>query len=156
MKRALILILLASCSGFAQDSEKVKTSQSASAGGGVIAWRGFETSSGAPVQGAPYSATISNELIQTLADGNRIVQTSSGTTARDFQGRTRQDAMLPPIGNLSAANAPRLVFIQDPVAQTAYTLNLTDRTAQKMAIPPPAPAKPPHTHHPPTSFIQMS
>jgi hypothetical protein len=74
-------------------------------------------------------------MVQTLADGNRIVQTSTGTTVRDFQGRTRQDAPLPAIGNLSAANAPHLVFIQDPVAQTSYTLNLTDKTAQKMPMP---------------------
>ena len=39
---------------------------------------------------------------------------------------------MPPIGNLSAADAPHIVFIQDPVSQTAYTLNLTDKTAQKM------------------------
>jgi hypothetical protein len=86
----------------------------------------------APIQGAPYSATITNENIQTLEDGNRIVQSTTGNTARDSLGRTRQDASLPAIGNLSAANAPHLVFIQDPVAQTAYTLNLTDKTAQKM------------------------
>lgn len=134
MKGTLTLILVLSSYGFGQDSAKVMTS--GSAGGGVVAWRGIETSSGTPVQGAPYSATISNELIQTLADGNRIVQSSTGTTARDSQGRTRQDAMLPPIGNLSAADAPRLVFIQDPVAQASYTLNLTDKTAQKMAMPP--------------------
>jgi hypothetical protein len=90
----------------------------------------------APVQGAPYSATITNESVQTLSDGTRITQTTSGTIARDSQGRTRQDASLPAIGNLSAADAPHLVFIQDPVAQTAYTLNLTDKTAQKMpALP---------------------
>src|SRR5246127_5435023 len=90
-----------------------------------------------PVQGAPYSATITNESIQTLADGNRLVQTSTGTTARDSQGRTRQDTVLPAIGNLSAANAPHLVFIHDPVAQTSYTLNLSEKTAQKMpALPP--------------------
>src|SRR6202043_1737649 len=71
------------------------------------------------VQGAPYSATITNESVQTLADGNRIVQTSTGTTARDSQGRTRQDTVLPAIGNLSAANAPHLIFIHDPVAQTS-------------------------------------
>jgi hypothetical protein len=90
---------------------------------------------GAPVQGAPYSATITNESVQTLSDGTHIVQTSTGTTARDAQGRTRQDAALPPIGNLSAANAPHLVFIMDPVAQMSYTLNLTDKTAQKMPMP---------------------
>jgi hypothetical protein len=88
----------------------------------------------ATVQGAPYSATISNESVQTLADGNRIVQNNTGTTARDSQGRTRQDAMLPTIGNLSAANAPHLVFILDPVAQVSYTLNLTDKTAQKVGM----------------------
>jgi len=86
----------------------------------------------APVTGAPYSATITNEFVQTLADGNRIVNNSSGTVARDSQGRTRQDAPIPSIGNVSAANAPHIVFIQDPVAQVAYTLNLTDKTAQKM------------------------
>jgi len=93
-----------------------------------MAFGGFDR---APIQGAPYSATITNESIQTLADGNRIVQTSTGTTARDSQGRTRHDTALPAIGNLSAANAPRLIFLQDPVAQTSYTLNLTDKTAQK-------------------------
>ncbi len=92
----------------------------------------FDRGASTPVQGAPYSATITNELVQTLADGNRIVQTSNGSTARDSQGRTRQETVLPPIGNLSAANAPRLVFIHDTVAQTSYTLNLTDKTAQKI------------------------
>ena len=96
----------------------------------------------APVQGAPYSGTITNESVQTLADGTRIIQTSTGSTARDSQGRTRQDTPLPTIGNLSAAEAPHLVIIQDPVAQVAYTLNLTDKTAQKMPTPPPLPALP--------------
>ena len=90
-----------------------------------------------PVQGAPYSATITNESVQTLSDGNRIVQTSTGTTARDSQGRTRQDTVLPAIGNLSAANAPHLVFIHDPVAQVSYVLNLTEKTAQKLPMLPP-------------------
>src|SRR5260370_39707021 len=79
---------------------------------------------------------MNNESIQTLADGNRIVQTSTGTIARDSQGRTRQDAALPTIGNLSAASAPHLVFIQDPVAGTSSTLNLTDNTAGKNPAPP--------------------
>jgi hypothetical protein len=99
---------------------------------------------GAPVQGAPYSATITNESIQTLADGTRIVQTTNGNVARDSQGRTRQDASLPTIGNLSASDAPHLVFIQDPVSQASYTLNLTDKTAQKMPAFPPRPALAPN------------
>jgi hypothetical protein len=137
MKRALIpvMILASSSCVFAQESGNAVFYQSAgpvtTVGVGVLG-----KPPGAPVQGAPYSATITNENIQTLGDGTRIVQTSSGNIARDSAGRTRQDTSLPALGNLSAADAPHLVFIQDPVAQTAYTLNLTDKTAQKMpALP---------------------
>jgi hypothetical protein len=42
---------------------------------------------------------------------------------------------LPAIGNLSATNAPHIVFIMDPVAQMSYNLNLTDKTAQKLSMP---------------------
>jgi hypothetical protein len=103
-------------------------------GGAVRAGIG-EKISRTPVLGAPYSATITNESSQLLADGNRITQSSSGTTARDSQGRTRQDAPLPAIGNMAAANAPHLVFINDPVGQKTYTLNLTEKTAQSFAVP---------------------
>src|SRR5580693_2657683 len=111
-------------------------------GGNTTIYSGQVTSTisakSTPVQGAPYSATITNESVQTLADGNRIVQSSTGSTARDTQGRTRQDTVLPAIGNLSAANAPHLVFIQDPVAQASYTLNLSDKTAVQLPpLPPP-------------------
>lgn len=134
MKTTLILILATSCLAFAQDGGNV-TYQTA--GPAVAAWGPIERVPRAPVKGAPYSATITNESTQTLADGNRIVQTNTGTIARDSQGRTRQDAALPAIGNLSAANAPHLVFLQDPVAHTSYTLNLTDKTARKNPMPPP-------------------
>jgi len=131
MKRALLLALVVSFSAFAQEKSNFIYQTTGAVGGVAVA------GSSAPVQGAPYTATITNESVQTLADGNRIVQTSTGTTARDSQGRTRQDTALPPLGNLSAANAPHLVFIHDPVAQASYSLNLTDKTAQKMPIPPP-------------------
>jgi len=98
-----------------------------------------------PVLGSPYSATVINESVQTLADGNRIVQKSTGTTARDSEGRTRNDAALPMIGNMSPASAPHLVFIVDPVAQASYTLNLDEKTAHVMGgkiLAGPAPAGP--------------
>jgi hypothetical protein len=98
------------------------------AGGGVAAF----ASAAHPVVGAPYSATVTNESVQTLADGNRIVQKTTGSTARDSEGRTRNDASLPMIGNMSPAGAPHLVFIVDPVAQTSYTLNLEEKTAHVM------------------------
>jgi hypothetical protein len=134
MKRTLILILAASFGAFAQEGGNVMYQSAGPAG--AIAWGSFEKGPTAPVKGAPYSATMNNESIQTLADGNRIVQTNTGTIARDSRGRSRQDAALPAIGNLSAASAPHLVFIQDPVAGTSYTLNLTDKTAWKNPTPP--------------------
>jgi hypothetical protein len=131
MKYALVVFLAASSCAFAQDTVKTNVLYQTSGAGVVTA--GAVRAFGAAVLGAPYSATITNESVQTLADGNRIIQNNSGTTARDSEGRTRQDAALPMIGNLSAANAPHIVFIMDPVAQISYTLNLTDKTAQKLA-----------------------
>ena len=154
IKRTLIFVLAASSCAFAQtaptggavffqSSVSVATVGAAPLNGG-----------GAPVVGAPYSATITNESIQSLPDGNRIVQNFTGTIARDSQGRTRQDAPLPVIGNLSAANAPHLIFIRDPVAQTSYTLNLTEKIAQKMPALPPLP--PGSAGGPGPVIIQMS
>jgi hypothetical protein len=130
----IFIILAVSSCAFAQDRGNVMYQSAGPAG--AIAFGSFEKGSAAPIKGAPYSATITNESTQTLADGNRIVQTNTGTIARDSQGRTRQDAPLPPIGNLSATNAPHIVFIQDPVAGTSFTLNLTDKTAWKNPMPP--------------------
>ena len=138
IKRACIFILAASSCAFAQQGRGVRVSQNGGLGPVTVGVGAFGKGAGAPVQGAPYSATITNESVQTLADGNRIVHNSTGTIARDSQGRTRRDTTLPAIGNLSFANAPHLIFIEDPVAQTAYTLNLTDKTAHKMPMPPAA------------------
>jgi hypothetical protein len=135
MKYALVLILAASPCAFGQDTPRTNVVYQ-STGSGVVTARAIGRGvPGTPVLGAPYSATISNESIQTLADASHIVQNTSGTTARDSQGRTRQDTTLPAIGNMSAADAPHLVFIMDPVSQTSYTLNLTDKTAQKISVP---------------------
>ena len=133
MKYALVFFLATSSCAFAQDTVRTNVLYQTSAAGVVTA--GGVRAFVAPIQGAPYSATITNESVQTLADGNRIIQNNSGTTARDSEGRTRQDAALPMIGNLSATNAPHIVFIMDPVAQVSYTLNLTDKTAQKLSLP---------------------
>jgi hypothetical protein len=140
MKHALIFLaaLAASTCAFAQEPGNAVFFQSQAVGPVTTVGMGMIAKGpGTPVQGAPYSATITNENIQTLEDGTHITQNTTGNIARDSRGRTRQDASLPSIGNLSAADAPHLVFIQDPVAQTAYTLNLTDKTAQKMPGPPP-------------------
>jgi hypothetical protein len=134
MQRTIILALIATSAVFAQpESKNVVFANKA------IALAGFGQVSDTPVQGAPYTATITNESVQTLADGNRIVQTSTGSIARDSLGRTRQDAPLPMIGNMAPANAPHIVFLRDPSAQASYILNLTDKTATKMPVMAPPP-----------------
>jgi hypothetical protein len=146
MKRALLLAVLSASCVWAQEKANVVYQTSGSVGqekGDVIYQTSGSVGAAAfvgpadAVLGAPYSATLTNESVQTLPDGGRIVQSSTGTTARDSQGRTRQDMALPALGNLAAANAAHLIFIQDPVAQVSYTLNLREKTAQKMpAVPP--------------------
>jgi len=137
MKRTLIFLVAAACSMMAQEAGTVAI-QAAPIRVSTMAFGAFGGPA-APIKGAPFTATLSNESVQTLADGTHITQGSSGSTARDSQGRTRQDAPLPSIGNLSATDAPHIVFIQDPVAGTSYTLNLTDKTAWKNPMPPPPP-----------------
>jgi hypothetical protein len=129
---ACIFILAAACASGAFAQAANVMFQSA----GIVTSRAIGGAPITPVTGAPYSATMTNQMLQTLSDGTHITQTMTGSVARDSQGRTRQDAPLPSIGVLSAANAPHLVFIQDPVAQVSYTLDLTNRTAQKMPVPP--------------------
>jgi hypothetical protein len=131
-----ILVLAGAVSTFGQGDGNV-VYQTA---GRAVSIGGFQKGPIAPVTGAPYSATITNEMTQTLEDGTHIAQKTNGNVARDSEGRTRQDAPLPTIGNLSAANAPHIVFLQDPVAQVSYTLDLTNKIAQRMGVPPGASA----------------
>ena len=88
---------------------------------------------GKTVKGAPYSATVITESVQTLGDGNRITRTSTATVSRDSEGRTRRDQTLNRIGPFEAAGEARqMTFINDPVAGVQYVLDARNRTAQKM------------------------
>src|ERR1700693_471541 len=62
---------------------------------------------GPTVKGAPYSAQVVNEMVQTLSDNNHIKNTSSSMLYRDSQGRERREE--------SAGGTVRSVFITDPV-----------------------------------------
>ena len=85
----------------------------------------------ATIAGAPYSADAVTERIQTLADGNRIVQSTSGSVARDSQGRVRRDEGLPGLASASG-DAPHLILIVDPVAGVHWTLDPRNKIAMKM------------------------
>lgn len=90
------------------------------------------------ITGAPFSATITTESTQVLADGNQIQHSSTGSLARDSQGRTRRDMTAPSFGPWSEAGkpAPHIVAVNDPVASTRYFLDTDNKTARKMQIPP--------------------
>ncbi len=87
------------------------------------------------VKGQPYTADAVTTRVQTLADGNRITSTESAQVARDSEGRTRREQVLgvPPGADRSGAS-PKIVFINDPVAQVNYVLE-PDHTARKMPVP---------------------
>lgn len=85
------------------------------------------------VKGAPYSAQAITETIQTLADGNRIINKSTATIYRDSEGRTRREHTLSAVGPFPIdGEAPQTISISDPVAGVNYALDPRTRTAHKM------------------------
>lgn len=90
---------------------------------------------GKPVKGAPYSAEAVTETTQTLADGNRITHKSNASVYRDSAGRTRREETLSALGPwASGGEAPKVIFIQDPVAGTGYHLDPQAHVAHKMPM----------------------
>jgi hypothetical protein len=85
------------------------------------------------VKGAPYSAQATNESVQTLAGGNRIVRQNTSMVYRDSQGRTRREQTISVVGGFSAEGKPaQTTFINDPVAGVNYILDVENRTARKI------------------------
>lgn len=90
---------------------------------------------GTVVKNAPFSAQITRENIQVLADGNRIDRKVAGTIARDAAGRTRRGMSFPAIGPLTVSGqVPRFVFIADPIAGKNYILNENRKIAHVMNV----------------------
>ncbi len=85
---------------------------------------GVKMINGPTVKGAPYTAQAVNEMVQTLADGNRITNTSSSNLYRDSQGRERREEG-------SSTGVVRSVFITDPVEGVSYVLNTSNKEARK-------------------------
>lgn len=92
-----------------------------------------------PVTGAPYSAEAVTDIVQQLADGNRIVRQNKAQISRDSQGRTRREqgfAVFGPLVNGPPSNEMRNVQISDPTTGTMVMLDLSSRTAHRMPAPP--------------------
>jgi hypothetical protein len=89
---------------------------------------------GKVVTGAPFSATETTTLTETLANGTHIVQKQEASTARDSAGRTRREQNLSSIGPWSTGDNKSLVFINDPVAKAHYVLEPDGQTAVKSTL----------------------
>jgi len=92
-----------------------------------------ESFGGKTVKGAPYSAEAVTESIQTLSDGNRIINRSTSSLYRDSEGRTRREQSLKGLGIFGGAGEEptQTIFISDPVAGVTYSLDSKSHTAHK-------------------------
>lgn len=94
-----------------------------------VATEGF---GGKVVKGAPYSADSVTETVQTLADGNRIVNKITSQVYRDSEGRTRREQTLKGLGPIGSGEEPlQTIFINDPVAGVTYSLDTHTKIAHK-------------------------
>jgi hypothetical protein len=97
-----------------------------------ILFMASESFDGKTVKGAPYSAESVTESIQTLADGNRIINRITSAIYRDSEGRTRREQTLKALGIPGMGDEPlQTIFINDPVAGVTYALDTRTHTAHK-------------------------
>ena len=91
-----------------------------------------ESFGGKTVKNAPYSAEAVTETIQTLGDGNRIINRITSMLYRDSDGRTRREQSLKGLGIFASGEEPlKTIFINDPVAGVNYVLDSRSHTAHK-------------------------
>ena len=86
---------------------------------------------GRPVAGSPYSADEVTRTVQTFADGNRIVTTSTVKVYRDPQGRTRVEETVSEQESPDRQQSRTIVNINDTTTNTHYVLHPESRTAEK-------------------------
>ena len=75
------------------------------------------------VKGAPYSADVISQGIQTLSDGNRIVRSTTSRVYRDSEGRVRREEDRP-------SGSPGIT-ISDPVAGNSWVLDVDSHVARQ-------------------------
>lgn len=93
------------------------------------------------VKGSPFSADAISESVQTLADGNRIVHSSTTKMFRNSEGRFRRD-ISDSVGNAGGANynVGYSTTILDPVGGARYTFNDKEKVARQYTLRVPTPA----------------
>jgi hypothetical protein len=78
------------------------------------------------VKGAPFSAQVSTEFSQTLANGVHISHKTTGSVYRDSEGRMRREQ--------ARQEGPDVISIIDPVAGAIYTLRPSEHAATKISF----------------------
>ncbi len=88
-----------------------------------------------PITEAPYTADVSTDVVQQLADGNRIEHHTTSSVARDSQGRVRREQQLTAIGPILPQSDVRFITILDPVARVHYSLDPMRKVAMRSPLP---------------------
>jgi hypothetical protein len=103
---------------------------------------GFWRHGQAEITGAPYSATVTEQFTEALANGTTISRTSTGQIARDSSGRTYSQTTVNGGAFFDSRSGSRtIIFITDPVAGYSYVLNPSKKVAirrpfQDTGVPP--------------------
>ena len=84
---------------------------------------------------APYTADVVTEVVQTLADGNRIEHRTTSSVARDSLGRTRREQQLAAIGPVVPKVDRRIITIMNPVDGVHYSLDPARKVAMRSPMP---------------------
>lgn len=84
---------------------------------------------------APYSAEGVTEVVQMLADGNRIERRNTIQVARDSAGRTRREQGVAVIGSLVGGANVTQISVFDPVERVSLIIDPSSRTVRKLRMP---------------------
>ncbi|HEV7643181.1 MAG TPA: hypothetical protein VGO50_04495 [Pyrinomonadaceae bacterium] len=131
MKYLLTILFIGGCIVVTKGQTEIRTAQLAD----TKIYAELLASSEKVVKGAPFYAEVSNESVQTLSDGNRIVRTSNAKMYRDSEGRFRRDGAVNSGANtIGYYSGVMATTITDPVSGTKFILNDKDKTVRKWAI----------------------
>jgi hypothetical protein len=87
------------------------------------------------IPNAPFSADVTTTVTQTLEDGTKIEQRTTGKLYRDSTGRVRREQTVIGLDRLNPAAQPQTTITFDSVAgdQAPYSLNPASKTARRGA-----------------------
>ena len=94
------------------------------------------SSAASTVKNAPFSADAISESVQTLADGNRIVRSSTSKLYRNSEGRFRREIAGSSGGFTSLYTLGAGITLLDPVGGFRYMIDPNLKTTHQMVLRP--------------------